>query len=141
MQYKQTRFSSLDDAVAQLLNDVDIAAGNARARYITTVQGQEAVYTEKMRQAKAYRDAGFPADTTGYEMIVAEFNARETSLEEAALFIIAKANEWNNVLSPQIELLRVGTKNKLNAMKTTSTATPQEALALAYPAINALKAI
>ena len=53
MQYKQTRFTSLGDAVDQLLNDVDIAAGNARARYITTVQGQEAVYTEKIRQATA----------------------------------------------------------------------------------------
>lgn len=141
MQYKQTRFTSLDDAVDQLLNDVDIAAGNARARHITTVQGQEAVYTEKMRQARLYIEEGYPTDMTGFEMITAEANARETDATEAADFIKVTADNWNNILSPQIEQLRVGTKNKLNAMKQTGTATPQQALDLAYPAINTLKTI
>jgi hypothetical protein len=72
-------------------------------------------------------------------MIVAEANARETDTTEAANFIKFTADYWNNVLSPQIEQLRVGTKNKLTALD--ESATVQQAVTIAYNAIQQLKAI
>ncbi len=93
------------DAVAR----VDRAAGAARARYITTTPGQEAVYALKREQAAAYQAAGYPADTTGYPLIAAESAATGVTPTQAADTILATAAQWI-ALAAAIEQLRQGAK-------------------------------
>ena len=87
---------------SRTLIDIDNAAGTTRLKYITDVPGQAAVYATKLEQAQAYI-----ADQTiigGY--LKADAEASNTSILETAQQIVDKANLWNNVTGPQIEVIR-----------------------------------
>jgi TRAP-type C4-dicarboxylate transport system substrate-binding protein len=101
MQINNSRYSSLSDAIDSLKQGIDEAAGKARLRYITSVPGQEAVYLEKMNQAKAYvAEIIEPTDMTGYEYIEAEATATGMTRQAVAERINAVSVLWNTVISP-----------------------------------------
>lgn len=106
--------SDLDKAKAKSSKVIDDCASEARARYITVGAGQDAVYIEKEKQAQAYKDASYPADETGYELVTAQKNADSSSSTEAADYILATASGWK-IIAANIEELRISYKNQINA--------------------------
>jgi|GEM_PF-1385869 len=112
-----TPTTALDQAKASAASRIDAAAGVARQRYITTTPGQDATYTAKYAEAKAYRDAGYPADLTGYPFIAIEAapHAARTA-QQAADRIIYLGDLWSSVIGPQIEGLRINGKDTLTAL-------------------------
>ena len=102
--------------------EIDRAAGEARLRYITDIPGQEAVYTQKMEQARAFLLV--PLGTVP-PYIAAEATATARTAQQAASDIMAVAGSWNDTLSPAIEQARIGGKRQV------SLATTEAAIALA----------
>jgi hypothetical protein len=140
MQINNSRYTSLSDAVDSLKQNIDEAAGSARLRYITSVPGQEAVYLEKMVQAKAYlAEAVEPTDMIGYEYIEAEATATGMTRQAVAERINAVAVLWNTTISPQIESLRISSKDQLDAL--TEPNTVQDAVTIGRAAIATLNSI
>jgi hypothetical protein len=140
MRVNRSQYSSLTDAVTKLKIEIDEAAGKARLRYITSVPGQEAVYLEKMSQAKAYlAEIIEPTDMTGYEYIEAEATATGMTRQAVAERINSVAVLWNTTISPQIESLRISSKDQLDAL--TGANTVQDAVTIARAAIATLNSI
>lgn len=107
--------AALNAYKAQGKGAIDIAAGQARGRYITTAPGQDATYAVKYAEAKAYRDAGYPPDLTAYPYITGESspNAPRTA-QEAADRIISLGDSWSGVIGPAIEATRINGKDALD---------------------------
>ena len=82
---------------------IDIAAGEARNRYISTGVGQEATYLIKSQQAKEYAAAGYTGTVPIF--IAAEALATNTTPQVAADVIIATETQWF-MLASEIEKLR-----------------------------------
>jgi hypothetical protein len=122
---------------AQALDQIDQAAGAARLRYITEVPGQQAVYVSKELQSRQFKAAGYPAGAVP-PYVAAEVQAmgEGTTPQQAADSILAIADQWQGVLSPQIEQVRL--KGKW-AVQAAVTAAAVQAAALS--AIDALGAI
>ena len=120
-------YDPLPDERKRLGDLVDVAAGEARARYITIAPGQDIVYELKRVQATAYKAAGYPADMTNYPLIEAEQLARGGTAQDAADFILSKSAAWQQ-LAASIELLRQGAKVNM-AADTTSVDIESEAIA------------
>lgn len=114
---------------------VDVAAGEARARYITIAPGQDIVYELKRVQAEAHKAADYPADLTDYPMIEAEQSARGGTAQAATDYILGKSIAWQQ-LAASIELIKQ--KSKID-MAAATTATAIDLLAAA--AISSLNAI
>lgn len=91
--------------------DIDLAAGNARRRFITDVPGQEAVYITKLEQAKAYAAAHAlnPAALVP-PYIAAEAAAMGWTAIDTASNVIGLATLWNDQIGPAIEAARLGGK-------------------------------
>ena len=102
----------LAEVRAEALRAVDQAAGAARARYITTAPGQEAVYLLKLEQARAYQAAGYAGAVP--ELIQAEADALGVTAQEAADLILATAAAWT-AKAAQIERIRRGRKAEIEA--------------------------
>lgn len=105
--------SALDKQKAESSNLIDDCAGEARARYITVSPGQDAVYIKKEEQSQKFKDASYPVDETGYELVTAQKNADGTSATVAADYILAKAAAWK-LLAANIEELRLSYKNQID---------------------------
>ncbi len=88
---------------SDLQNNVDRAAGAARAKYITIAAGQDATYIVKEQQAQAFIADPTMTPVPGY--IQAEADATGMSPLDAANFINETAQQWG-VLGPQIEMIR-----------------------------------
>lgn len=79
---------------------IDAAAGEARARYITTAAGQDTTYLLKAADADAYKVAGYPdAQITNYPWVLAKAKAMVATpaaadYQAAADLIIATRNMW-----------------------------------------------
>lgn len=138
MQHKKTRFTTIEQAKESLKNEIDLAAGAARDRYITTTQGQEAVYIEKMRQAYLYIETS-PTDMDGFEYIKAEADEAGKTYLETAERIASVANSWNKLLSPQIEAKRMKAKDDIDALTLNSEI--DTAVLIAYAAKQAIMLI
>lgn len=106
--------SDLEKAKKRAKEFIDNCSCDARARYITVGAGQDAVYIEKEKQAQAYKDASYPADETGYELVTAQKNADSTSSTQAADYILATASGWK-IIAASIEELRISYKNQIDA--------------------------
>lgn len=106
--------SDLEKAKKRAKEFIDNCSCDARARYITVGAGQDAVYIEKEKQAQAYKDASYPADETGYELVTAQKNADGTSSTQAADYILATASGWK-IIAASIEELRISYKNQIDA--------------------------
>lgn len=110
-----TAFDPLPQCIADAHKKIDSAAGDARARYITVAPGQDAVYSLKKEQAEVYKAAGYPADTTDYQLIQAEADASGTTTTIACDFILSKAAQWVQ-LAANIEQIRQSAKRQISAI-------------------------
>ena len=91
---------------------IDIAAGEARARYISTGPGQEMTYHLKSTQAKEYRDAGYTGDVPVF--IQAEMAVTGMTAQQVADYIIATENQWLT-LAVAVEQIRRAAKVQIEA--------------------------
>jgi hypothetical protein len=100
----ESRRTSLDDIRAVAKAAIDVAAGRARARYITVAPGQEAVYVLKAAEA----DAG------GGPILAAEAKARGITLDEMAALVRDTRDRWI-AIAAQIEAIRASGKLAVDA--------------------------
>ena len=109
----------IDQAKAESAAEIDQKAGQVRQKYITTVAGQEATYTEKARQCEAYKAAGYPAtpDPVGHAYVIAEANAKSCGYQVACDAILAERDQWA-VLGAKIEEARRKAKIAIAAATT-----------------------
>lgn len=106
------RPDALARAVQRAHAEIDKAAGQTRARYITAVPGQEVTYILKERQAREYKSAGYPSNASAWPFVVSEARSvsgaatpNQVQLQQGADGIIAQADAWI-VLAAQIEQVR-----------------------------------
>lgn len=91
---------TLAEAQSAALAAIDSAAGAARARYITTVNGQDATYLLKAADADRYKAAGYPAaQIASYPWVLAKAKAASASstaadYQAAADLIISTRDAW-----------------------------------------------
>jgi hypothetical protein len=120
------RSPTLQEASEAALRDIDLAAGQARMRYITEVPGQQATYLTKAEQATAFKAAGFKGEAPSYVKVEAQ--ATGLTLQQAAETILATKAEWDTV-GPRIEYLRrsgkiaVAAAQKVEDIETTARKT------------------
>lgn len=116
----QTWIVRLEDIKAAKVSSqkqIDIAAGDARSRYITTVPGQDSTYAAKYDEALAYIAAGYPDDLTNFPYISAESRPNTwMSPTQAATRIATIGGYWRDVIGPKIEALRINGKDALEPM-------------------------
>lgn len=99
----------LEPSRRKALADVDAVAGNARARFITVLPGQDAIYDEKLRQAQhLHHIGGGPLS-----FIHAEARATGRQPEEVAAGILFARNRWMSVHATAIESARIGAKHAI----------------------------
>ncbi len=110
MQFKITR--SLQQIKLDAAMRIDRLAGEKRQSYITVAPGQEATYTAKLNDAKAYIAAGYPADATPYVWINAESVATGDTPQIVADLIVSTAAQWS-VIGAQIEGARQSAKRMI----------------------------
>lgn len=121
MQFNLYPFQTADEARTWAHNEIDAAAGAARARYITVTPGQDATYQAKYADARAFVFAGYPdVNISQYPWVAAEAGATGLSYAEAADGIKAVGDPWNMLLGPGIEGLRIGGKRAVDALTTVS---------------------
>lgn len=94
--------AELIDRRASAFAIIKAAAGAARAKYISTIPGQEMIYLAKEREAVAYL-AGEPGD---YPFLAAEVGETGETIEQVAQVILNLAAAWR-VIGAGIEALRV----------------------------------
>lgn len=104
---------------ALAIQEIDQAAGEARARRISGITGQDMVYAEKLAQAQGYAiahaaDAG--AAVPGY--VAAEMAATGGTALQAAQAIMAAAEAFHSGPGPQIEHARRAGKLAVQAATT-----------------------
>ncbi len=92
---------------------VDIAAGEARARYISTGSGQDAVYLMKAMQAKEFKNAGYTG--TIPLLIAAEMFITGGTAQQATDYVIATEAQWI-YLAAEIEKIRRAAKINISAL-------------------------
>lgn len=110
-------FKSLEAARAWAIEQIDQAAGSARARYITIAPGQDVTYQAKYADALAFARAGYPeSQIDQYPWVRAEAEATGATSRDAADSIKAVGDPWNAVIGPRIESLRIGGKWTLDSL-------------------------
>ena len=136
MQLNLHNFATLANAVVWAKDSIDAAAGRARARYLTIASGQDATYSAKYADAKAYITAGYPADATNYPWVKAEAAASGLATQQAADRIKQTGDGWAISIGPHIEGTRIGGKDKLAGLTTIA-----DVIASAYETRTTLDAI
>lgn len=106
----------LNDAIVIAHAQIDATAGQVRARFITTVPGQEATYMLKREQATQFKAAGYQGTPPSF--IAAEVAATGKTAKDVADAIIFMANIWENDLGPRIEAFRIAGKEAASASQT-----------------------
>lgn len=99
---------------------IDEVAGQVRAKFVTSVPGQDATYISKEAECRAYAAANYPADLTNYPWVSCEAEATGLTAQEAADAIILQANQWK-VLGSTIEKIRRGGKIEVDKKLKAST--------------------
>lgn len=132
-----TNNNTLAAIVDSMKKDIDLEAGRSRARHVTIIPGQEAIYFYKKQQADALV-ANAELSIDDKRLLTAEASARGISEIDAAVLIICAANDWG-VISSKIECKRIEAKVAIDNLN--ETATSQDVLNIAYPAIQILKAL
>lgn len=109
----------LDGLRSTYLQRVDVAAGNARMKYITDIPGQQMTYQEKVRQAQAVKALDQGGDLTPFALITGEvgITAPNTGNAEAdaravADVILARYASWQTI-GAAIERVRLTAKAAL----------------------------
>lgn len=119
MQLNVSPFKSPAEALAWARDAIDEAAGAARSRYLTVTPGQDATYSAKYADAKAFALAGYPdAQIDSYPWVKAEAVAMGGTPRAAAEGIKNVGDAWNTYLGPAIEGARIGGKDSLKTLAT-----------------------
>lgn len=128
---------TLDQLKAAACAEIDQRAGQVRSKYITTMPGQEATYTEKARQCEAYKAAGYPAtpDPVGHVYVIAEANAKSCGYQVACDAILTERDQWA-VLGAKIEEAR--RKAKIAVAAATTAEAVEAALQTGLAELTAL---
>ncbi len=107
---------NLQDYRNEAQGRIDAKASEVRGRFISGGIGQDTVYSHKEQEAQAYKDAGYPADTSAYPFIEAERQAWEgaKSARDCADLILGLAAQWLQVAAT-IEGVKVRGKNRVRA--------------------------
>lgn len=126
-----------NESVKKAKSRIDRAAGAVRLRYITDVPGQQAVYMQKLEQAKLFIADNLVADNL-IPYIIAEAEARNITNLAAAQLIIGIADFWNITVAPKIEGIRIKYKADLDNLTGEALATAPQVY---QDAINALDQI
>lgn len=92
---------------------IDIAAGDARARYISGGIGQDNVYAMKSIHARDYRNRNYNGNVPVYVQV--EATVMEMTPRQAADYIIEAEEKWLNVAA-HIERIRRGAKIQLDLL-------------------------
>lgn len=120
-----------EDFVAEL----NTQAGQARAKYITPIIGQDLTYQAKAEEAQAFIQAGRPTDATAYPLLATEAPRRRMTVSDLADEVLATRQAWIQKAA-QIEGARMGGKTALQA-----AATAEEARTALASAISELEAL
>jgi len=120
---------------ADALLKIDVAAGQTRLKYLTSIPGQDATYLAKEADCRAYKAAAYPEDTTGYQWVVAEAEATGLTPTEATDAIILQANQWR-VVGSMIEKVRRG--GKIEVSKKIKKSTIEASLSATLAALQGL---
>lgn len=97
-------------------DEIDASAGKARARYLTISPGQEATYTAKYADAKAFMEAGESPDMERHPWIKQEAARTGMTFEAAATRIKQLGDYWQFTVGPNIEGTRMGGKDLLDTI-------------------------
>jgi len=92
---------------------IDIAAGEARARYVSVGVGQESTYMLKAQQAREYKANSYTGDVPVFVQV--EAYASNMTSQQAADFIIATQDQWL-ILASYIEGIRRGAKVAIDSL-------------------------
>lgn len=82
---------------------IDMAASEARHRYISSGVGQESTYLMKAQQSKDFKAAGYTGDIPS--LIQAEMIATGLNAQDATDYILTQEAQWA-YLAGQIETIR-----------------------------------
>lgn len=107
-------FEPLEQIAARFIKQVDREAGVARARYMTSIPGQQFIYAKKEAEARAYLNSE-PGD---YPFLTAE--AGRGSMNDLAHAILARARATETALA-SIEVLRIGAKQAISTATDAAT--------------------
>lgn len=109
----------LETARIEARSEIDKAAGNARARYITTIPGQQEVYREKFDEAIDYLtnndDSKYPDED--YPLLLVETAIRGIDMRSFAEEIINLKKQWVKKMA-SIEDLRLSGKYGVESCET-----------------------
>lgn len=130
-----TFFSTRADAI----NQIDIAAEQVRASFITSTSSQMLIYVMKESEAIKFIAAGYPEDTTDYVMLTTESLERKIVINELADTIVTKAAEWK-VTAARIEGIRLKYKDLIMSLSSKTTEV-DDILVITEEAIRVLKEI
>lgn len=86
---------------------IDVAAGEARSKYISTGPRQEAIYMIKSLQARKFKDSGYVG--TVPPLVNAEVQATGLPAQQVTDMIISTEDAWI-VLAAEIERIRRSAK-------------------------------
>jgi hypothetical protein len=93
-------YSPLPEAQAEAIERINIKAGEARAKHVTSVPSQNETYRMKLEDAKAFKKSGCPEYLIEeYPFISREAAALRSSGQEAASLIIRTSNAWTYLAS------------------------------------------
>lgn len=132
---------SLDVTRRRALDDIDAAAGTARAKYFTVCSGQDATYLLKAADADLYKAAGYPAaQIASYPWVRAKAASMVATpaaadYQAAADLIVATRNTLVTI-GANIEQAREIGKRQVN--EATTTVAVEAAKASAVAALAAL---
>lgn len=102
--------------IATLLR-IDVAAGEVRQRYLSSIPGQDGIYARKAHEASlVLADPAIPPDRVPYVAVEADLHG--VSLGPAAAAIAAAARRWTDA-SVAIEARRLAAKRAVRAARTT----------------------
>ena len=131
--------AQLAQARAAAISAIGAAAGRARARYITTIPGQEMTYVRKAEQARAWSLLGAPAKAAAtaadYPLLFPEAAALGQTVDALAAGVLAAESAWA-LKGGQIEAARVGGNEAAR-----QAATPAAVATAAATAVAALDAL
>lgn len=107
----------LNHSIKEAKTRIDETAGSTRLKYITSIPGQNAVYTEKLNEALRLQQLEFQDDPTNYPFLNEESTMLQVDISQLALQIIAIANGWKTI-GAKIEGTRIKYKTLVENVQT-----------------------
>ena len=98
---------------------IDVEAGNARSKYITTSPGQAEVYISKAIYAKEIVTANYQIDIAKYPLITSEMTRLKADLINTCKIILATEAFWQTIAA-KVEDIRLGFKTRVGSYSSIS---------------------